>query len=193
VFLEFLFGSWGGRPTKDGVDACSSSVVNFSNNPVEVIESEYPLLIVRYGSLPDTGGPGKFRGGLALERQYRFLEAEGTLQLRTDRQKHVPYGLAGGRPGTPSRNVLNPGTEDRVLPAKCTLTVRHGDVYRHELAGAGGWGDPFARDPERVRHDVMEEKITAAYARREYGVAIDERTGAVAPEETARLRAARRA
>ncbi len=193
VFLEFLFGSWGGRPTRDGVDACSSSVVNFSNNPVEIIESEYPLLIERYGYLPDTGGPGQFRGGLALERQYRFLEAEGTLQLRTDRQKHLPYGLAGGRPGTPSRNVLNPGPEARELPAKCTLTVRHGDVYRHELAGAGGWGDPFARDPERVRHDVMEEKITAAYARREYGVVIDERTGAVGPEETARLRAARRA
>ena len=58
--------------------------------------------------------------------------------------------------------------------------MRHGDVYRHELAGAGGWGDPLARDPERVRHDVLEEKITAAYARREYGVAIDEQTGAVA-------------
>jgi N-methylhydantoinase B len=102
----------------------------------------------------------------------------------------VPYGLAGGRPGTPSRNVLNPGTEERDLPAKCTLTVRHGDVYRHELAGAGGWGDPFARDPERVLRDVMEEKISPAYARREYGVAIDERTGTIVPEETARLRAA---
>ena len=66
----------------------------------------------------------------------------------------------GGRPGTPSRNVLNPGTENRELPAKCTLTVRHGDVYRHELAGAGGWGDPFERDPERVLRDVMEEKIS---------------------------------
>jgi len=193
VFLEFLFGSWGGRPTKDGVDACSSSVVNFSNNPVEIIESEYPLMIERYGYLPDTGGPGKFRGGLALERQYRFLEAEGTLQLRTDRSRHVPYGLAGGRPGTPSRNVLNPGSEDRELPAKCTLTVRRGDVYRHELAGAGGWGDPFTRDPESVRRDVMEEKITAAYARREYGVAIDEATGTIEHDETARLRAARKA
>jgi N-methylhydantoinase B len=109
--------------------------------------------------------PSKFRGGLALERQYRFLEAEGTLQFRTDRRNHVPYGLAGGRPGTPSRNVLNPGTAERELPAKYTLTVRHGDVYRHELAGAGGWGDPFARDPERVLRDVMEEKISPAYAR----------------------------
>src|ERR1051326_4903936 len=190
VFLEFLFGSWGGRPTKDGVDACSSSVVNFSNNPVEVIESEYPLVIERYGYLPDTGGPGKFRGGLALERQYRFLEAEGTLQLRTDRQNHVPYGLAGGRPGTPSRNVLNPGAEERELPAKCTLTVRSGDVYRHELAGAGGWGNPFARDPERVLRDVMEEKISPAYARREYGAAIDSATGAVLADATVKLRGA---
>ena len=75
----------------------------------------------------------------------------------------------------PSRNVLNPGTEDRELPAKCTLTVRSGDVYRHELAGAGGWGNPFERDPERVLRDVLEEKISVGYARREYGVAIDER------------------
>ena len=115
-------------------------------------------MIERYGYLPDTGGPGKLRGGLALERQYRFLEAEGVLQLRTDRRSHAPYGLAGGRPGTPSGIVLNPGTEERQLPAKCTLTVRSGDVYRHELGGAG--------------------------------VAIDERTWKIVPEETARLRAA---
>ena len=62
VFLEFLFGSWGGRPTRDGVDANSSAVVNFSNNPVEVIEAEYPIAIERYGFVPDTGGPGRFRG-----------------------------------------------------------------------------------------------------------------------------------
>ena len=86
--------------------------------------------------------------------------------------------------------IINPGPEERELPAKCTLTVRSGDVYRHELAGAGGWGDPFARDPERVLRDVMEEKISLAYARREYGVAIDERTWKVVPEETAQLRAA---
>jgi N-methylhydantoinase B len=191
VFLEFLFGSWGGRPDRDGIDAVSSSVVNFSNNPIEVIETEYPILIERYGYLPDSGGPGKFRGGLAPVRQYRFLEHEATLQLRTDRRAHLPYGLAGGRSGTPSANVLNPGTlEERTLPAKCTITVRHGDVFRHVLAGAGGWGDPFTRDPALVLRDVLEEKITADYARREYGVAIDETHGKVVEDETARLRAA---
>jgi N-methylhydantoinase B len=193
VFLEFLFGSWGGRPARDGVDANSSAVVNFSNNPVEVIEAEYPIAIERYGFVPDTGGPGRFRGGLALVREYRFLEAEGVLQLRTDRRRFLPYGLAGGRPGTPSGNVLNPAGEARELPGKCTITVRRGDVFRHVLAGAGGWGDPLERDPERVRQDVVEEKIGAAYARREYGVVVDTATGQVRGPETAALRAARRA
>jgi N-methylhydantoinase B len=192
VFLEFLFGSWGGRPARDGVDANSSAVVNFSNNPVEVIEAEYPIAIERYGFVPDTGGPGRFRGGLALIREYRFLEAEGVLQLRTDRRRFLPYGLAGGRPGTPSGNVLNPGGEARELPGKCTITVRRGDVFRHVLAGAGGWGDPLDRDPERVREDVLEEKLGAVYARREYGVVVDEATGQVQGPETAALRAARR-
>ena len=193
VFLEFLFGSWGGRPARDGVDACSSSVVNFSNNPIEVIESEYPLLIERYGYVPDSGGAGKHRGGLAVERQYRFLEATGTLQLRTDRRRHLPYGLAGGRPGTPSDNVLNPDGERRQLPSKCTLEIRQGDVFRHLLAGAGGWGDPLERDPELVLKDVLEEKLSADYARREYGVAIDMAARKVLAEDTATLRAARRA
>jgi N-methylhydantoinase B len=189
VFLEFLFGSWGGRPTKDGVDACSSSVVNFSNNPVEVIESEYPLLIERYGYVPDSGGAGKFRGGLAVERQYRFLEAVGTLQLRTDRRRFTPYGLAGGRSGTASDNTLTSGGDSRQLPGKCTLEIRRGDVFRHLLAGAGGWGNPLERDPQRVLRDVLEEKLTAEYARREYGVVIDAAAGRVLAEETARLRA----
>jgi len=188
VFLEFLFGSWGGRPDRDGIDAVSSSVVNFSNNPIEVIESEYPILIERYGYVPDTGGAGKFRGGLAPVRQYRFLEHEASLQLRTDRRAHLPYGLAGGRSGTASANILNPGTPDeRLLPPKCTITVRHGDVFRHVLAGAGGWGDPFTRDPALVLRDVLEEKISADYADREYGVVI--RDGAVQEDETARRRA----
>jgi len=189
VFLEFLFGSWGGRPTRDGVDVCSSAVVNFSNNPIEVIESEYPIMIERYGYLSDSGGAGEFRGGLASLRQYRFLEVEGTLQLRTDRRRVMPYGLAGGRSGTPSNNILNPDTENRQLPGKCTLTMRRGDVFRHVLAGAGGWGDPLRRDPERVLHDVLEEKITVDYARREYGVVLDVTASSVDTEATAQLRA----
>ncbi len=183
-----LFGALA-QIAPDRVFACSSSVVNFSNNPIEVIESEYPLRIERYGYVPDSGGAGKHRGGLAVVRQYRFLEATGTLQLRTDRRRFLPYGLAGGREGTPSDNILNPDGDRRQLPTKCTLEIREGDVFRHLLAGAGGWGDPLARDPELVLKDVLEEKLTAGYARREYGVAIDLAGRKVLAEETAQLRA----
>ena len=80
--------------------------MNFSNNPVEIIESEQPLLIERYGYVPDTGGAGEFRGGLAVVRDYRFELAPGAdaqFLMRTDRRRFVPYGLAGGRPGRPRR------------------------------------------------------------------------------------------
>src|SRR6516225_9110598 len=177
VFLEFLFGSWGGRPTKDGIDAAASAVVNFSNNPIEIVESEYPLMIERYGYVPDSGGAGKFRGGLALVRQYRFLAEEGVLQLRTDRRAHVPYGLQGGRGGTPSVNLLWRDGEMRELPAKCRLTIRHGDVFRHVLGGAGGWGDPAERDPARVADDVAKGKLSVEYVRSEYGLFVDSTTG----------------
>ncbi|HEY8477746.1 MAG TPA: hydantoinase B/oxoprolinase family protein, partial [Chloroflexota bacterium] len=118
VFLEFLFCSWGGRPFADGVDGAASMVVNFSNYPAEIIENEYPLRIEEYGFIPDSGGPGQYRGGLALVRQYRFLEQSGTLQIRSDRTRFPAYGLAGGLPGRLCRNILNPGRDERLLPAK---------------------------------------------------------------------------
>ena len=188
VFLEFLFGSWGGRPTHDGMDAASSSVVNFSNNPIEIVEAEYPLLIERYGYVQDSEGAGRFRGGSALVRQYRFLEAEGVLQVRSDRRKHLPYGLQGGRSGTPSLNLLNPEAEACELPSKFRHTIRSGDVFRHVLAGAGGWGDPLERDPASVAFDVAEGKVSPERARGEYGVVLDPATQAVLPEPTIALR-----
>jgi len=189
VFLEFLVCSWGGRPFADGIDGIASMVVNFSNYPAEVIEREYPLRIEEYGFLPDTGGPGTYRGGLALVRRYRFLEEAGTFQIRSDRSRFAAYGLAGGGPGRRSRNVLNPGRDQRLLPGKTTLQVAHGDVLLHELAGAGGWGDPLERDPRRVLDDVRNEKITPEHARSAYGVVLDASGERVADEETEKLRA----
>ncbi len=188
VFLEFLFSGWGGRPDRDGIDGCASVVVNFSNNPAEVIEAEYPLQILQYGYLPDTGGPGKYRGGLALVREYRFTETEGTLQIRSDRHKSNPYSLNGGHPGTRSANVLNPQKEALALPAKTLLTINNGDVLRHTLAGAGGHGDPLHRDPERVLEDVRNEKVSLDAAREIYGVAIHPETWSIDPGLTNSLR-----
>jgi len=95
------------------------------------------------------------------------------LQLRTDRRTHLPYGLQGGRSGTPSQNVLWRDGEMRELPAKCRLTIRRDDVFRHVLAGAGGWGDRAERDPARLAHDIAEGQLSTEYVRREYGVAVE--------------------
>ncbi|MBB30336.1 MAG: hypothetical protein CME25_15705 [Gemmatimonadetes bacterium] len=134
------------------------------------------------------GGPGKYRGGLALVREYRFTETEGTLQIRSDRHKSNPYSLNGGHPGTRSANVLNPQKEALALPAKTLLTINNGDVLRHTLAGAGGHGDPLYRDPERVLEDVRNEKVSLDSAREIYGVAIHPETWSIDPGLTNSLR-----
>ena len=146
--------------------------MNFSNNPVEVVESELPLRLERYGYVPDSEGAGQYRGGLSLVREYRLLEETATLQLRTDRHKHLPYGLAGGQAGTPTQNTLNPDGAAQVLSSKPTLTIHRDEVFRHAEAGAGGWGNPLERDPALVLADVRNEKVSRQRARNVYGVAI---------------------
>jgi N-methylhydantoinase B len=188
VFLEFLHASWGGRPDKDGIDACSSISANFSNNPIEYLEGDHPLRIEEYAFVPDTGGPGQHRGGLAMVRQYRFLEREGALQLRTDRQRFLPWGLHGGKPGTPSANLLIRNGETEVPPSKAYRILHRGDVLRHTLAGAGGFGDPLTRDPALVAEDVADGKVSIEAARAEYGVVIDSTSLAVDNAATAKLR-----
>jgi N-methylhydantoinase B len=140
--------------------------------------------------VPDSCGAGRFRGGLGLRRRYTLLNDEATLQLRSDRMTHRPYGLAGGRPARGARNVLNPDGEAREMPAKFATTLRRGDVVLHEQPGGGGHGDPFARDPERVAEDVRDEKVSIAYARREHGVVIDPTTLKVDEAATRTARAA---
>jgi N-methylhydantoinase B len=178
----------GGSPTHDGIDACASLAINYSNTPAELIEIEQPLMIERYGYVPNSGGPGQFRGGLALVRDYRFLADEAYVQVRCDRYKFLPYGLHGGKDGTPANNILNPDTENRQLPSKFLINVRKGDVFRTVLAGPGSWGDPLEREPPLVCDDVRNEKISADYARCEYGVVVDAPTWTVDLRATAALR-----
>jgi N-methylhydantoinase B len=116
--------------------------------------------------------------------------------VRADRSVFRPYGLYGGAPAACSRNTLNPGTPDeRALPGKLTMTIRRGDVFRHELPGGGGWGDPLERDPAAVLSDVRNDYVGRARAETEYGVVIDPGVWRVDAAATAalrrRLRAAR--
>src|SRR5262249_14429958 len=173
IHVEFFCGAWGGRPWADGPDGNAHLFGNISLLPAEVCETESPAEILAVEFIEDSGGPGRFRGGAGLRRIYRFLADEGTLQVRSDRRAFRPYGLHGGQPGRPSRNVLNPETEGRLLPAKLTMPIRRGDVFCHELPGGGGWGDPLDREPARVARDVRNGFVSAAAARDDYGVVID--------------------
>jgi N-methylhydantoinase B len=155
---------------------------------VEVTEAEQPIQILGYEYLPDRGGAGKFRAGAPFYREYRFLESEAILQVRSDRRYRRSFGLYGGHAGQPSLNVLNPDTNKRVLPSKLTINIHRNDIFRHEIAGPGGWGDPLERDPERVLRDVRNELVSPESARRDYGVVLDLTAWKVDAAATKKLR-----
>jgi N-methylhydantoinase B len=139
---------------------------------IEVCEAENPVEILAYEFVPDRAGAGKFRGGAPYRRDYKLLESEAVLQVRSDRKVFRPYGLYGGNPGASSRNIMNPATDARPLDSKLTMTMYSGEVLRHELAGGGGWGDPLDRDPEKVLQDIRNELVSIESARNDYGVII---------------------
>ena len=190
VFLEFLHASWGGRPDKDGIDACSSISANFSNNPIEYLEGDHPLRIEEYAFVPDTGGAGKYRGGLGDGPAVPVPGARGR-PAASDRSPEVPAVGPGGRQaGRAVRPTWSSSTaQPEVPPSKAARILHRGDVLRHTLAGAGGHGDPLERDPALVAEDVADEKVSLEAARTEYGVVLDPVTFAVDAEATAALRA----
>jgi len=174
VIVDLITGAWGGRPDKDGMEGVTNPSQNVSNTPVEVLEAQHPICIDEYGFVPDSCGAGRFWGGLGLRRRYTLLNDEATLHLRSDAMRFLPYGLEGGGPARGgTRNVLNPDTEPRVMPAKFAVVLKRGDVVLHEQPGSGGFGDPFTRDPKRVAADARNEKITLEYALREHGVVLE--------------------
>src|SRR5215813_596825 len=188
VYVDFTCGAWGARPWADGLDGNSHMFANMASHSVEVTEAEQPISLLAYEFVADKAGAGKYRGGVPFRRDYRFLEDEGVLQVRSDRRTHRPFGLYGGSPGRPSENYLNPGGENRTLPGKFTMTVRRNDVFRHVLAGAGGWGDPLERDPQAVLWDVRNELLSADQAAADYGVIIDRARWQVEAGKTAKRR-----
>jgi N-methylhydantoinase B len=145
---------------------------NMASPSIEVTEAEQPIQILQYEFLPDTMGAGRYRGGAPFCREYRFLEAEGILQVRADRRAFLPFGLQGGGAGAPSMNWLTRDGETAPLPSKFCITLKYGDVFRLEVPGGGGWGDPFARDPAAVLADARNGLVSVEAARAEYGVAI---------------------
>ena len=168
IMYDLLLGGYGGRCDKDGAEALSP-VMNCANVPVEVHETNNPVRVRRLELMPDTAGAGKFRGGAGLRKDIELLAGEATLSLLGERHAFRPYGLAGGRPGTAARTLLLRDGVETELASKQVLRIRRGDVLSLRLSGAGGYGDPHERDPERVRRDVRDGYISEATARKDYG------------------------
>jgi N-methylhydantoinase B len=171
IYVDFLSGAWGGRPWADGLDGNTCMFANMASFSVEVIEAENPLEVLDYEFVPDTGGAGRYRGGMSQRKTWRMLADEGILQVRADRQTHRPYGLQGGGPGMPGLNMLDPGlpTEEK-LHGKLTMTLRKGQIFRHELPGAGAYGDALTRDLALVAKDLRDGLVSIEAAARDYGV-----------------------
>ena len=163
-------------------------MTNTRNAPVEVIEATYPLRVERYGLVPDSEGPGKFRGGVGMQREFTFLAPESTITVSSDRNKIHPWGVFGGKEAANAKCLLIQEGKEVQLPSKITRKVKQEDRFRTVTSGGGGWGSPLERDPEKVRWDVLEGLVTIERARSEYGVAMDPETFEIDQEETARLR-----
>ncbi len=194
--VELLSGAWGGQAEREGQDGVPNLGANVSNIPVEMLEAAVPVRVERYGFVPDTGGTGRHRGGLSLEREYTFL-GDAVLSVRADRERILPYGIGAGEPGTASGNRLVAGGQEQRLPSKFSRGVVAGDRFHHVTAGAGGYGDALEREPDAVAADVRNGILTAARALASYGVVVSadgrELDGPATTAERASRRTARTA
>ncbi|MGH7324829.1 MAG: hydantoinase B/oxoprolinase family protein, partial [Candidatus Rokuibacteriota bacterium] len=170
VYLETIGGGSGARATKDGLDGVQVHITNTSNLPVECLEMEYPLLVEEYSLVQDSGGPGRFRGGLGLRRTIRVLGTEVTFLGTLDRERFAPWGLFGGSDGGRGGVVLNAGRPgQRVLGSKVAgLSLREGDTVTIVTPGAGGYGSPAERESALLARDLREGKVSPAVAREVY-------------------------
>ena len=188
VYVDLVAGARGGNARGDGGAGVAHPGSNIANTPIEVAEAELPVRIEAYGLVPDSAGAGKHRGAMAQQRRVRWLLDDAVLQLRSDKRRFPPYGLLGGKPGSPSWNILNPDDEHTALTTMSMTPIKGGDVILHILASGGGWGDPLERDPDMVRQDVWNELLSIENAARDYGVVIDPATLQVDGAATAALR-----
>lgn len=190
VYLEVDEGSYGGRCGKDAIDSCDALVANTRNVPIEEIEWHYPLRIERYELNPELVAPGKWRGGLGIVRETRFLDG-GTVTCEGDRHHEAPKGLFGGAPGHSGSMTKNPYSDSpKHLPSKLSdEEFGVNDVLQIRTPCGGGYGNPFERDPQLVLGDVLDGFTTVEDAKVSYGVVIDPVGMAVDLDATAALRA----
>jgi N-methylhydantoinase B len=182
---------FGARPFADGIDAVYS--VAQKNYPAEFLELNYPFRVLRYSIHCDSGGPGLYRGGCGVIREFELLADEAVFATRMEGVANPPWGVRGGKAGRSGRYVLNPGRDDeRLVPVLGDGHImRRGDVISVQTGGGGGWGDPFERDPVLVLRDVRAGFVSEHSAYEDYGVALTCDTRAIDETKTRALRSVR--
>ncbi|WP_423746282.1 hydantoinase B/oxoprolinase family protein (plasmid) [Haladaptatus sp. SPP-AMP-3] len=148
TYYETIAGGFGGRPTKDGMDGVQVGMTNTLNTPVESLEAEYPLFVEEYALRENSGGRGRFRGGLGVVRSVT-VETDATVSLLTERRRVAPRGIAGGADGTTGRNEI----DGESVPAKMTRDVTAGTTITVLTPGGGGHGPAAERDPDAIETD----------------------------------------
>jgi N-methylhydantoinase B len=186
-------GGWGGRPFEDGESACVSICQgDVRNSPIENMELKVPLLVEERALRQDSGGPGRFRGGLGITVRVRAL-ADGRWNLGQSRRKgYPPWGLLGGSVGgDPDNLVRRPGETEFTSVDAAHVQTPADTVVIQTSSGGGGYGSPLERDPQRVLVDVVEGYVSAAAAEEQYGVVLTADGSAVDDAATRALRQAR--
>lgn len=164
IYAESIGGGDGARPGKDGLDGVHVYLTNTSNLPVEALEREYPLTLLRYELVDGSAGPGEFRGGMGLRRVYR-AEGDCRMRVETTRQKSAPWGLEGGLPGGKSSFHFSNGTTH-----PSTSWMKKGDIAEVITPGGGGYGPPATRDRASLLRDISEHRIDEGTAAAIYGL-----------------------
>jgi N-methylhydantoinase B len=178
VQYEIVSGGTGGRPGKDGMSGSAVHVSNSKIASVEIVESEFPTRLKRFELVQDSAGPGAYRGGLGVRREYINL-GEARFNIRSTKHEIPPMGVLGGGPARTGKLTMKPGTaEEKVLPSRYSdYPLKEGDVFRLETPGGGGFGDPLARDAASVVADINEGYVSVDRAAADYGVVVFEKDG----------------
>ncbi|MDF3855733.1 hydantoinase B/oxoprolinase family protein [Paracoccus sp. P2] len=169
-----VVGGGGGMPWRDGTNGSGADAAYLKNTPIEITETEVPVEFVRYGLAQDSGGAGRWRGGLATEMAFRVFAPDSRITARNrDRSVFRPWGILGGKAAGLAEMIVNPGTPDeRRTGSADTAILGPGDVLMIRSAGGGGRGNPFEREVWRVEQDVARGYVSADAARRDYGVVV---------------------
>ncbi len=178
VFSDLTTGGMGARPNKEGIDTIDTGIGNVSSTPAEAVEMNFPVRIIKNRLWEESGGAGKFRGGLGCERVFELLRGEATISHREERHLTSPWGLFGGLAAKTCKAFIkrkNGNVEN--VPSKMMYKLFERDQIHTFVTGGAGYGDPLTRDPEKVLEDVLDRKISLETAKVDYGVVVDASIG----------------